>query len=366
MNNITPPRERIISRRRSYRQEEEEAIMLKNGLKSVKNGYRYLRAKNKIIIISAFIGALLGLAIAFLVKPKYIAECTFVLEEDSGGGLNQYKGIAAMVGLDLSGMGSSSGLFKDDNIIDLYKSRNMLEKTLLSKAAFGTRQQLLISRFIDQNKLKDKWKSAKPEDFDFSRQPFTVGQDSVIREVVKLIREEYLEVGRYNKKSSIIAVQYTGRDQLYSRAFTMALVENVNEFYIKTKTKKSAKNVRLLEHKADSVKRLLNASIGSVAAAVGQNPNPNIAIQRLKVPSQQRQVDVQANGALYSEIVKNLELARMSQDRETPLIQVIDYPKLPLEIKKISKALGLVAGGLIAGLLSVILLLLAEVFRSVD
>src|SRR3546814_7090606 len=70
---------------------------------------------------------------------------TFVLEGgDSKGGLSQYAGMAAMVGVDLGG--GTSGLFQGDNIFELYKSRRMLTQTLLSKTHSDS-SELLIERY---------------------------------------------------------------------------------------------------------------------------------------------------------------------------------------------------------------------------
>ena len=50
-----------------------------------------------------------------------------------------------------------------------------------------------------------------------------------------------------------------------------------------------------------------------------------------KLGIQKALIDVQANGAIYQEIVKQLELAKVSHRNKTPLIQIIDKPTLPLE-----------------------------------
>ena len=42
-------------------------------------------------------------------------------------------------------------------------------------------------------------------------------------------------------------------------------------------------------------------------------------------------IDVQANSAIYGEIVKQLELAKVTHRNNMPLIQIIDKPILPLE-----------------------------------
>jgi uncharacterized protein involved in exopolysaccharide biosynthesis len=136
----------------------------------------------------------------------------------------------------------------------------------------------------------------------------------------------------------------------------------VNNFYIQTETKKELNNVRLLQHQADSVRLMLNNSIGSVAASTDATPNPNPTRKSLQVPYQKRQIDVQANGAIYTEIVKNLELAKITLRQETPLIQLIDEPLMPLESDRVGKLEG-AAEGLAGGLLlSILLIVLSKIY----
>jgi uncharacterized protein involved in exopolysaccharide biosynthesis len=113
-----------------------------------------------------------------------------------------------------------------------------------------------------------------------------------------------------------------------------------------------------LQIQADSVRRVLNASIGGVAAAVDANPNLNPAFQTLRVGSQRKQVDVQASGAIYQEIVKNLEMAKISFRNDKPLIQVIDEPVFPLKKESISKIKAILFGGIISVIFVVTYLLL--------
>jgi uncharacterized protein involved in exopolysaccharide biosynthesis len=68
-------------------------------------------------------------------------------------------------------------------------------------------------------------------------------------------------------------------------------------------------------------------------------------------------VDVQANTAILTELVKQSELSKVTLRKETPLIQVIDRPILPLEKVKFGKLMGIVLGGLIAGFLAIFFLI---------
>jgi len=90
------------------------------------------------------------------------------------------------------------------------------------------------------------------------------------------------------------------------------------------------------------------------------NPNANPLAFSLRVPSQKRQIDVQANTAIYSEIVKNLEIERLTLRQETPLIQIIDSPVLPLKNDHLGKIKGLIVGFIIATMLSCVFLVIKK------
>ncbi len=346
---------------------EDDEISLKEVVLKFKELFYYLLSKWKLIVLAALFGGILGFLYAYFKKTIYTAECTFVLEEQgSGGGLGQYAGIASMVGIDLGG-GGNNGIFQGDNIIELYKSRSMITKTLLSSGDFNGKKELLIDRYIEFNKFRDKWadrSDLKNISFNIPEEKYTIKHDSIIGDIVKDIDKNYLTVTKPDKKLSIISVQVKSKDELFAKQFTDKIVENVNDFYVQTKTKKSFENLQILQKQADSVRRVLNYSIGGAAAAVDANPNANPALQILRVPSQRRQVDVQASSAIYGEVVKNLEIARISLRKETPLIQIVDKPILPLDKVKVGKIKGAFIGLFIGGFLSVFFLLGKKIFTG--
>ncbi|SDP56920.1 Chain length determinant protein [Mucilaginibacter sp. OK268] len=334
----------------------------------VKSIFTYVKSKWINILIVAVIGALLGLGYAILKKPTYDAVCTFVLEESGkGGGLGQYAGLASLAGINIGGSGGGGGIFQGDNIIELYKSRTMIEKALLSEVIINGKRQTLIERYIGFNNLRKRWKEKdliNSISFQGKPETFNRKQDSIVTGLADLFNKKLLFVAKPDKKLSIIKVEVIDRDELFAKEFTNKLVENVNNFYVQTKTKKAYQDVLILQRQADSVKNVLNLSIGSVASAMDAAPNPNPALISLRVPSQRRQIDVQAGTAIYSEIVKNLEISKISLRQEMPLIQVIDRPVLPLPVDKISKVLAIAAGFFAGTFLTIVILVFKELFKA--
>lgn len=339
----------------------DDEISLKELLQKAREMYQYLLGQWKSIALAGLIGGGLGLGYSFIKKPVYTATYSFVLEDEKSGGLSGALSLASQFGLDIGGA-SGGGAFAGDNLLELMKSRAMVQQALLSPINLKGKTQSLFDYYIQVNKLRDDWKDkpvlakvsfpvkANPETF--SRQ-----QDSILTKVHESLTKNFLSVAKVDKKLSIIKVEVKSADELFAKHFAEALVAQVSRFYVETKTQKSAKNVAILQHQADSVRNRLNQAIGGVASANDANPNLNPAMQVLRVPSQQRQVDVQANTAILTELVKNLELAKLALRRETPLIQVIDKPVLPLEIKKVGKVTGMGLGALLTGFIVTLFLI---------
>ncbi|RIW18318.1 exopolysaccharide biosynthesis protein [Algoriphagus lacus] len=329
----------------------DNQFTLKEVFQNLGEWFVFFLSKWKTLVFAGVIGVGLGALVSVLKKPVFHAETSFVLEEGDGAGIGQMSGLASLVGVNLGSLGSTSGLFQGDNIMELYRSDRMIGETLLSP--FGD-NQLLIDRFVEFEKLDEKWASKvdfSALDFTVPRESFTVTQDSVVKEVAKLIRERQLSVAKPDRKLSIIQVSISSKDELFAKAFNETLVEKVNSFYFETKTKKTGENVAILQTQADSVRAILDESIGAFASATDRVPNANPLLTSATVETRKRQIDVQATGAVYQEIVKNLEIAKVNHRNNSPLIQIIDSPRLPLKRSEIRLVKGMVLGAVITGLL---------------
>ena len=320
-------------------------------VQNLQDWFQYFISQWKILVLAGIIGLGLGALVSIFKKPVFHAETSFVLEEGDAGGISQMSGLASLVGVNLGSLGSTSGLFQGDNIMELYRSDRMLGETLLSPF---DGEKLLIDRFVEFEELDEKWASKvdlAKLDFSIPRENFSVTQDSVIFEVAKLIRERQLAVSKPDRKLSIIQVSISSKDEAFAKVFNETLVEKVNTFYFETKTKKTGENLAILQSQADSVRAILDESIGAYASAQDRVPNANPLLTSATVESRKRQIDVQATGAVYQEIVKNLEIAKVNHRNNSPLIQIIDSPRFPLKRTEIRLVKGMVLGAILTGLL---------------
>lgn len=336
-----------------------EEISLKELIVKLGEWWRYLLSKWLKILVFGLLGGALGYTYAFFKKSEYVAVTTFVIDDgnNGAGGLGSLSGLASMAGLDLNGGGGS--IFQGDNILELYKSRTMIQKTLLTEVSYMGKKQLLIDRYLDFNGVREKWdKVPELKQIQFKTPSMNRLQDSILGAVVADINKNYLDVSKLDKKLSIIKAQVSSSDEFFSKTFNNEIVRNVNDFYIQTKTKKSSENVAILQKKTDSVRSVMNGAIYSAVAVSDATPNlnPTREVQRV-APMQRSQFNAETNKAVLGELVKNLELSRMSLLKETPLIQVVDEPVFPLAKRKLSKLIALIFGGILGGFAACLVLI---------
>lgn len=339
-------------------------VGFKELIANIKDYFRFLISKWKIILLCSFIGAIIGFTYAYLQKTYYTATLSFALEDEkSGGGLSGALSLASTFGIDL-GTGTS-GAFSGSNLSELMKSRLLVERTLLTKERINDEEITLAEMYIRMKGWRKRWESSKPE---FSekikfvsnsdRNRFSLQQDSILGIIYSNLIKKNLSVAQKDKKVSIISIDVRTENELFSKLFAEALAKEVSDFYVDTKSRKSKMNVLILERQADSVRRELNDAITGVAAANDNTYNLNPALNVRKTPSTKRQIDVQTNVAILTELVKNLELAKVTLRKDTPLIQVIDTPILPLFKEKTSKILFAISGTLIFSSIAMLILIL--------
>lgn len=317
---------------------QQHEIDLRKTVLTLQAWWAYLWKRRLSVGLFTLLGGVTGLTLALIFsQPDYVAVTSFVLESAGKSKTDGYAGIAARFGLSLPGSGG--GIFvDDDNIMVFLTSRTMVAKTLRSRVAFNGREELLIDRYLKASQLHEDWKGKdRLLNVRFHEQPeqSSILEDSIVSVCHKLILEKHLSVGKPDKDLGIIQLTTISRDELFSKAFNEKLLENATLFYVAYQTKKSYENVAILRKQTDSVRRVLNNAISGVALSTDANPNP--AFQRVRIASQKSMVDVEMNMAILEELVKNLEISELNLRKETPLVQIIDRPVLPLERKKLGK-----------------------------
>lgn len=331
----------------------KEEVTIRDIFISIRKWIRFFRRKWMYILIAFIVGGSIGFLFVKLSKTKYIATTTFIV--DAPGGDVQTPSVLGSI----LGPGSSNpGLFAGDNLKWLYTSPSMLEKALLTPVP-EKNNQLLVNWLIEiDEKLKESVKKVKVARFGSAVSPenMTLQQRAILKSAVGRLRKDYISVGNIESTTGVISVTVTSLNEHFSKELSDVLVNTVNSFYIATKTKKTAEQVASLEKKVAEYDRDINRSMYRAASAVESIPNANPNLQTIAVAPQREGVDIQVNSTLYSQMVAQLEAAKVALSKETPIIQIIDAPSYPLSGSKPSLMTYAGGGAILASVLVMMVL----------
>jgi hypothetical protein len=304
-------------------------VALSHLLSEAKAMVSYWFGMRKLILITLFLVSGVVLLYSFLQKQQYEATTSFILEEKSATGGGGLSGLASQFGFDLGGLGAGGSIFSGDNILDILRSRHIVEKVLLSKIDSSKGGQTLADLYIPQ--LRKDIPAVDYNNVVYPK-PLNRLQDSVLYLIYDKIVSKNLVVDRVNKKGSIIKVTVVSESELFSKIFSDRLVFETIKLYVDQKTSVSNRNIARLEARADSLLRVLNNK--SYQSASLQILDANTAFRSTAVPVELSQREKSISFALFSEVVKNLEASRMSLASQTPIINILDTAKYPLLNRK--------------------------------
>lgn len=302
------------------------------------------------ILFVGILGSILGFFGSFLIPVKYIARISFVVEEgkSSVGGL---AAIAGQFGFDIGG-GGGAGLFSGDNIILFLKSESLCRETLLSPLNDQTKETM-ADRYAASLGWKKKWMEKNEVGavsfWDYRDKVMPRKEDSLLQVITQNILKKDLFVIRPDKKSSFIELKFISRDESLSNYFAQKLINIATQRYVNSKVKVKARNVEILQRRADSLSNILNSRTFNAAYSQQNLVDINPALKGIPINAEITNREKTIAAALFSEVVKNLEISKTILSQETPAIEIVDYSNFPLPKQKPKKTLN----GILLGFLFV-------------
>lgn len=330
----------------------------------------YLWGKKWILLIACIIGCAYGIYNAYTYKPTYTATYKFSIETKN----NSSSGLSAIN--ILAGISSSSGTFSGDNLVELFRSRSMVEMALLKPIVIdGDTMTMLEYKFLaDSSRLHcSEAKNNEPHiaticDVTFPygqcRDSFSREQDSIIMCVAAAMLAGSIEIEKVDKKLSYAHFSVHSKDERFAKEFSSAMINTVFDFYLKSKRENAQRNIDEFQERADSIRKELNKSLYALAKYRDLNMNPSksvIGVEQLKY-----QTDIQINTSAYSEIAKNIEVMKLDMAKSEPLIQEIDVPRYPLANDKKGKTKTGIKYGLAFGFLTLFVLCGIHLFKNLN
>ncbi|MDO9185587.1 MAG: hypothetical protein Q7W13_06220 [Bacteroidia bacterium] len=330
-------------------EQEEEGISLIDIIKGLKGFFAELKRKCLIVSIIVCITSVIGLLYSLNSKPKYIASSTMMLESSKGDGMSGAMALASQFGL--MGGGSSS-VINEDKLIEIVKAETILKTALFRKATIDSTTNILANHYIDLFGYKEIWEkddSLRGFRFINTEGNLSIQENRVLKMFCAQIKKDFLTTEK--SKSGIITLTVNSKSELFSKYFNQYLVEAVTSFYVNRITEKGRTNLDIIQKRVDSIALALRDA--EFALARWKDANFQLVKAQGMIVEFQLRRNVEVCNSIYLEGVKQLEISKFTSLQQTPFLQIIDQPTLPLNPEgTISPLRGIVFGFIIGFLLA--------------
>ena len=317
---------------------------------------RFIFKRAFIILVFSFLFFVFGLFFAFFSEEKYNAELTFLVESNQSSLAStgsSIAGLAAQFGLE-SGENTT---FSQNNVIELLRSRGVIQSALMESVRLDGKKDLLIEHYLEINDIRDSWSDIEFLNKLSFHDNITYFHDSIISAILPMIQDD-LDISLTSGESNIITLSYISSHERFAKFFVEKLINQMSRMYILNKTANANNTLDFLQNRSDSVFSELENAEKELARVQDINARIIKASGRIKEIQLMRQVEVL--NVMYLELVKNLEISKLTLLNKTPIINIIDTPILPLKTINISSFYV----GLFSGFLGFLVVIIHFIFKK--
>ncbi len=348
----------------------EDEITLKELILKIKEFYHEIIKSWKLLILLAILFAIFMGYRAYTSEVSYSANLTYMVNKNEGGGLGAIGGILGQFGFS-----SKSGSNKD-RIVSLSKSRKVIEKVMFEKVTINSQNDYIANHLITHLDTIDKWYRDKlmkgekhPLDGFKFKEHFSYDNDTV-RMAIKVIYSKIVGGEKtkgcmstgYDEDSGVLHINTTLGQQELAADITNITFDKLSDYYVKKTIEAQKATYDIVKFKTDSIGALLKIKENSLANVVDKTHFAQTSKIKLKQTRLQR--DIMKLSTMYGESLKNLELADFSLRTNTPYVQVIDRPLLPLKAEKSSLMKSLIIGIFLGLFIGAFFVIARKVYRE--
>lgn len=308
-------------------QSSEEEILPVRRLSVEEFGATLLRSGKRTLAVFAVLGLAAGAAIGLLLPRRYVTNTTFI-PQSSDNGLSGLELAASQFGIKVPQTG---GMWGPAVYVELLRSRELLEPILLDSVTVreeGDRRAAVI---------------------DLLRLPELPGALRTERGV--LVLRTKVSVSE-EKKLSGVNVSVTTRWPSVSLAITERLLRGVKEFNLSTRKSQATAEREFVEEQTTMAERALLEAEDRMQAFLQRNRSvagsADLTFQQERL---QRSMSFRQN--VVTTLSQKREEARIREVRDTPVLTVIEVPRLAIAGIPRHSALKGVFGALVGVLIGV-------------
>lgn len=301
--------------------------------------------------------------------PLYPATITFSVDEDEAGGQSALTGMLSQFGIG----NMRPARYNFDKILELGRSRRVVQESLFGKTTIDGKEDFVanhIIRIYDFSVASDEEGDGKPFFFTHDSIPiFNRQENEVLLSLYNFVigppgqPELALVSASYNEETNIISLTAATKNETLSLELSQRMFQSLSDYYVNKAIEKSQKTYKIVTMKRDSILGELRSTEYQLANF--KDRNRSLIIRTDQLPELRLQREVLALSTMYTEVLKNVEMAEFSLRNKTPFIQVIDSPIAPLSPTQLSLLRKIVLGLILGGLIGAVIVAGRKTYREI-
>lgn len=297
--------------------------------------------RSRLLLALPLLAALAALGVSLLLPERYTVEARFVPETESGNA-NRLAGLASQFGVNVGGVESGESV---DFYAELLRSRELLRTAALTEYTFAPEPggDTLRGTLVDLLEIEGDT------------------PDERIHDAVQWLDE--MVATRTDPSTQIVRISMTAPWPELSVLLNLRLLELVNEFNLDRRQSRATAERAFLEERVGEVGEELREAESALERFLFENrryeESPQLRFEHARL---QRRVSLLQD--TYTSLAQNHEQARLDEVRNTPVITILDQPRLPAEQTAPNHVLNVALGLLLGAALALGVVMGGDLLRS--
>lgn len=299
----------------------------------------------------------------------YPTKLTFMVEEDSGGGLGALGGLAASFGLG----GGGGGEYNLEKMLELARSRKLIQTVLFDKDNIHGKEDYFANHLIRIYNYHDGWSEDTTglKNFLFvhdSIPGFEYHENNALKQLHRLLvgdREKGVEgliSSSISESTGIMTLSISTLDERLSLQLLEDLYEKLSKYYVEKSIEKASHTFNTMKFKTDSIYTELRNAEYSLANIKDTQKGLFKRTDQLK--GFRLEAKIKMLYGVYGESLKNLEVAEFGLRDQTPVIQPIDLPIPPIKPEDGSILKAMIISCILGGFISSVFIIGRKIIRD--
>lgn len=327
------------------------------------------------LIKCGVVGGMLGIVLALCSTPEYTASTTIVPQVSESSSSSKLSGLAAMAGINIGDMGSSKTLspYLYPQVVGSVPFHLTMMETPYSYAE--CEQPVSMMRYMTEYKKENlflKYTIGLPGLLMKALRgtPDEEGSAPESSKIYQLNNDqqgihEYLAnvIGLdVNDKDGYITLSAKAEEPLVAAEMAQTAIDLLQQYITEFKIEKTQAELEFILQRHDEAKVRFNKAQADLANF--KDRNRNVSTNLAQIEEQRLNSEYTISYNVYSELVNQLEQAKIQVTKDTPIFTIIQPVSIPHEKSGTSKKMIVIIWGLLGGLLGLALVFGRELWPT--